>query len=898
MDSIIFIFKVEKHLNYGESIYIRGGNSDFGNWKESKFKLNWTKGDIWTNEYKILKSSPIIPFKFFYRSNTNKNWEGKWEEIWENGENRLLDPKNLNGLSKTKDGKYILNCVWNNFKINFNINYITKDINQNIYMKIKGPSDPLGNWQEKHIKMKFEKNKEKKKEDEKVVIGFWSTTITIEMKKKDNINHHIQNRDYEYKYYLLDEQNKKIIWENEHNNHLHIFFTEEEQKSSKNASGHLLTNSYLEIYDIADLPENIELKRKQRKKSKKNKSKNNSEIHPYLEISEMGNKNIFIGTSPQSQYDLKYLAEKRIDSIINLLTDKDLKSKNIDHNLLIEKSKELGIIIYRYPIEDNLNEKDLLNTLKKIANEINLLKKEGKIIYIHCRDGKSRSVETFITYLVLYEDYSIKEAIDFCQRFRPGIQINKELINKIETINENYIEKKEDKKEDYNKNIGKNNLNSINNEINSKNNNIINEKKYNKINNNFNENLSFSIKKKFTEPPKIGLQNVGATCYMNATIQCLCQIEKLVNYFKSNPKIDKIIKEYKNDNKVCLTESFKYLIENLWPTDNKYYDKKYNSENTNNKYFIPSEFKEKISEMNPLFQGVKANDSKDLVNFIIMTLHSELNEGKKYQDDFNPPQENESEMLKYFTQSYFHENKSIICDLFYGINGKIYQCSLCNVQKYNFQVFFFLIFPLEEVRKFKIGILQQQLMQQMQQMQLMQMNNQNNIYMNNINNINNPMFYLQAMNNLNNINCVKINDCFDYYRKIDIMDGENAMYCNNCQKLCKANYSTYIVNSPEILIIILNRGKGIEFNVKLEFGEYLNIQNYVKEQNVSNNYKLIGVVSHFGENSESGHFIAYCKSPIDGYWYKYNDDSVTSVNDFQKEIIDFAMPYILFYQRM
>ena len=30
--------------------------------------------------------------------------------------------------------------------------------------------------------------------------------------------------------------------------------------------------------------------------------------------------------------------------------------------------------------------------------------------------------------------------------------------------------------------------------------------------------------------------------------------------------------------------------------------------------------------MNPLFQGIAANDSKDLVNFIIMTLHEELNE--------------------------------------------------------------------------------------------------------------------------------------------------------------------------------------------------------------------------------------------------------------------------------
>ena len=101
------------------------------------------------------------------------------------------------------------------------------------------------------------------------------------------------------------------------------------------------------------------------------------------------------------------------------------------------------------------------------------------------------------------------------------------------------------------------------------------------------QNDYIPIKEKFTEAPKIGLQNVGATCYMNATIQCLCQIEKLVDHFKSNQEIDKIIKSYKDNNKDCLTKSFKNLIENLWPTDKKFYDKKYNFENSNNKYFVP-----------------------------------------------------------------------------------------------------------------------------------------------------------------------------------------------------------------------------------------------------------------------------------------------------------------------
>ena len=41
----------------------------------------------------------------------------------------------------------------------------------------------------------------------------------------------------------------------------------------------------------------------------------------------------------------------------------------------------------------------------------------------------------------------------------------------------------------------------------------------------------------FPSPPLIGLQNVGATCYMNATLQCLSQIKKLTDYFKYTKKI-------------------------------------------------------------------------------------------------------------------------------------------------------------------------------------------------------------------------------------------------------------------------------------------------------------------------------------------------------------------------
>ena len=378
------------------------------------------------------------------------------------------------------------------------------------------------------------------------------------------------------------------------------------------------------------------------------------------------------------------------------------------------------------------------------------------------------------------------------------------------------------------------------------------------------------IKMKFTEPPKIGLQNVGATCYMNATLQCLCQIEKLADHFKSYQKINDVIQSYKIKKENCLTESFKELIENIWPTEAKYISKKYNNKNSNNKYFIPTKFKEKISIMNSLFQGVQANDSKDLVNFIIMRLHEELNEGTKYNNNnYIPSQENEMDSFNYFQNAFFTENKSIISDLFYGILGTKYECNRCHIRKYNYQSAFFYVFPLEEIRKHKIekqkNIYLQNMQQQMQ-FNMMQMG-QNMFMYNNMNYMNNMNLQLMCQPyfiQLQNINSVNISDCFEYYQKIEVMSGDNAMHCNYCKRQEEAFYQTYIVNSPEIIIIILNRGKGIEFNVKLEFYEFLNLQSYVKNYNGGSfNYKLIGVVTHLGESGASGHFIAYCRSPID-----------------------------------
>ena len=80
----------------------------------------------------------------------------------------------------------------------------------------------------------------------------------------------------------------------------------------------------------------------------------------------------------------------------------------------------------------------------------------------------------------------------------------------------------------------------------------------------------------------------------------------------------------------------------------------------------------------------------------------------------------------------------------------------------------------------------------------------------------------------------------------------------------------------------------------------LNLSNFCEFNDPPSNYKLIGVITfiNFSGSDHFGHFIAFCRDPLNQKWNRYNDSIVSDVIDFQKEIVDFAIPYILFYQRL
>ena len=334
--------------------------------------------------------------------------------------------------------------------------------------------------------------------------------------------------------------------------------------------------------------------------------------------------------------------------------------------------------------------------------------------------------------------------------------------------------------------------------------------------------------KKLSTPGIIGLENIGATCYMNATLQCFSNIEKLRTYL-----IDKKYQELeKNKNEKKLSFALAEVLNHLW-------------NDLNIQYYKPEYFKKIISEMNPLFKGIAANDPKDLVLFILETLHKELNKAPNIKMDNNYSANNQDffEVFNEFFEFFKNENKSIISDQFYGSINSMTICGFCKVAVHNVQTINILFFPLEEIRIFK---------------------------------------------NYSNNNYVQIEDCFEYYERQEIYP---SCYCNNCRQLYPAYNQSKIIYTPPTLIMNLNRGKGLQFNVNIQLKEIIDLRNYIFYSESPYKYELVGVICHYGTNDMGGHFIAYCKNSNNSQWYKYNDAIVTKISF--TEIT--GLPYVLFY---
>lgn len=110
---------------------------------------------------------------------------------------------------------------------------------------------------------------------------------------------------------------------------------------------------------------------------------------------------------------------------------------------------------------------------------------------------------------------------------------------------------------------------------------------------------------------RIGLDNLGNTCYMNASLQALLHTEPLVDYFLSKNHLLDINRDSKFGYGGRLAMSFGKLVEELYRSNRK---------NINPRHFVND-----VASIHQQFSGNQQQDAQELLAFLLDGLSEDLN---------------------------------------------------------------------------------------------------------------------------------------------------------------------------------------------------------------------------------------------------------------------------------
>ncbi|XP_049884953.1 ubiquitin carboxyl-terminal hydrolase 35 [Pectinophora gossypiella] len=147
-----------------------------------------------------------------------------------------------------------------------------------------------------------------------------------------------------------------------------------------------------------------------------------------------------------------------------------------------------------------------------------------------------------------------------------------------------------------------------------------------------------------------------------------------------------------------------------------------------------------------------------------------------------------------------------------------------------------------------------------------------------------------------------VQSLLEYYCSKESLSGDNKYECRDCGCLRDAERSVLIETTPKYLILVLKNFKfepKLQVQTKLMHSMFHNtIVNLptVRSQHNHAVYALYAAVIHAGTTLDSGHYYTLAMDSKD--WYMFNDDVVSEAEEKElNELKRSCTPYILFYRR-
>ncbi|XP_012937309.1 ubiquitin carboxyl-terminal hydrolase 8 [Aplysia californica] len=318
-------------------------------------------------------------------------------------------------------------------------------------------------------------------------------------------------------------------------------------------------------------------------------------------------------------------------------------------------------------------------------------------------------------------------------------------------------------------------------------------------------------------PALTGLRNLGNTCYMNSTVQCLNNTTPLVTYFVNDYHLADVNRENSQGMHGEVVDDFAAVIKALW-------SQQYRS-------ITPRDLKNTVGKYNPMFAGYQQQDSQEFLTFLLDGLHEGLNEVKKAPQIPEQNNENLPDHQAAETAWKHHRmlHRSVIVELFQGQLKSTLMCRTCRKTSVTFQAFMFLSLPIPASNRCSLKECIREFLKP------------------------------EMMTGSSKWKCPRCKVERDSEKKIDIwklppilLIGLNRFYSEGMWMQKKTTYVDFPTQELDLSDAVIGPKPRKAFN-------------------------LYGVSNHYG-TMEGGHYTACCRNPVNKKWHKFDDQDVYEIS--------------------